>query len=287
VSEVVFFLSTGRCGTQWLTSALQTVYGDIAEVAHEPVGPHYRPKIFLRAPHRLHELRSIPAVAHHLAAIVERSQSKSYIELGWPSFSAIPLLKDLFGQRLRLVHLVRHPVPTALSLVTHNFYQPAVRNDAYVRYAQLEPFDSGVLLKEYQESWSKMSVFEKCLFQWVEINLYAEEIRELFRNIPFLRIKMEDMLAPDSGALRELLEFMKLPFRPQILDFQKRRVDSFNWQTNTSLDWREVYKHVHVLTLAERYGYDLEDVDSDRMWRRYRRSLWARLRGLANSRLRR
>lgn len=44
----VFFLCTGRCGTQWFADNLEKLYQDNAVVTHEPLGPHYNPKKFYR-----------------------------------------------------------------------------------------------------------------------------------------------------------------------------------------------------------------------------------------------
>ena len=35
--RATFFLSTGRCGTQWLAASLAEHYGDMATVDHEPM----------------------------------------------------------------------------------------------------------------------------------------------------------------------------------------------------------------------------------------------------------
>src|SRR5690349_283924 len=44
---IVAFLSTGRCGTQWLASGFATYHPDL-EVEHEPIGVLYKPRRYFR-----------------------------------------------------------------------------------------------------------------------------------------------------------------------------------------------------------------------------------------------
>jgi hypothetical protein len=146
----LYVISTGRCGTQWLASGLGQIYADRAVVEHEPLGPDYRPKETLRSPERLAELAARPPLAEHLARIDRVLREKPFIECGWPAFAAVPLFIERYGRHLRLVHLVRHPVPTALSYLTHKFHRPAEKEDEFVKLTQLEPFDAGIVHRQHQ-----------------------------------------------------------------------------------------------------------------------------------------
>src|SRR5436853_619822 len=114
---VVFFLSSGRCGTQWLAHGLRTLYSDI-DVEHEPIGPLYKPRLYFRRYDDPEATLAVPEVARHVERI-ERSL-RSYVETGWPSFPVLPLLARRLGSRLRVVPLTRHPVPGALSPLSHH-----------------------------------------------------------------------------------------------------------------------------------------------------------------------
>jgi len=67
----IFFLSTGRCGTQWLQKTLAAAYPDTAVATHEPVRGAYEPKLYLRAYDKLDELLSSEEVSKHLSYIRE------------------------------------------------------------------------------------------------------------------------------------------------------------------------------------------------------------------------
>src|ERR671932_50974 len=114
---VVFFLSAGRCGTQWLAETLRRRYRD--------------PEAILE----------VAEVARHLERI---AAAPRHVETGWPAFPALPLLAKRFAGRLRIVHLTRHPVPSAMSHAVHSSCAGSGRDDEYTRLATLAPTDRNV-----------------------------------------------------------------------------------------------------------------------------------------------
>jgi hypothetical protein len=279
MKSVVFFISTGRCGTQWLTNVLDKAYPELAVVTHEPLGSRYCPKHFLRAYDRMAELQEIEVVKKHLEWIEGLSDDLIYVELGWPCFAAIPLLCEYFQGKIKLVHLVRHPVNTSLSLVTHNFYQPEIRNNEYIKLAQLDPFDAGVIQKSYAEKWNAMTPYEKCLFQWTEINLYALELRNRFKEVPFLQLKMEELITPSSGAMELLADFLALPFQKTLIESIETRFDNhYNLKTHLNFDWHQIFNHPDTVTLAQELGYNFEGINQENLAKRYQAPIWLKIR---------
>ena len=76
-----FFLSTGRCGTQWLAGSLDETYSDIAHVEHEPFQDANLPRQMLGTNNPLKTDRP-DLLFDHLAKIKEVLQTKDYIECG-------------------------------------------------------------------------------------------------------------------------------------------------------------------------------------------------------------
>src|SRR3954451_5339589 len=203
--SVVVFLSTGRCGTQWLADALSNLYPDRIAVEHEPLGPLYRPRSFFRSYAQPRRILEVPEVAAHVERI---ERERRYVETGWPVFAVLPLLAERFGERLRVVHLTRHPVPAALSHLAHSSYAGSPRDDAYTRLATLAPSDPNVFHPEYSERWHDLSAYEKCLFWWTEVSLFGLEFPERVPAVPFMRARSEDLLGGDRAALERLIDFM-------------------------------------------------------------------------------
>ena len=94
----VVVLSTGRCGTQWLTKTLADLHGGDLRVEHEPIGPLYAPRRFFRSYADPEAILSVPEVRAHVDSIVA-TDSLLYIETGWPLFAALPLFVATFGAR--------------------------------------------------------------------------------------------------------------------------------------------------------------------------------------------
>src|SRR5690242_8409202 len=105
-TTATFFVSPGRCGTQWLANVLSRAYGDLAEIRHEPLGYRYCPRVLLRSAHGLRGHPYHSDVRDHLAFVRKVLSDRDYIETGWPSFAAIPLLRQEFGARIRVVQIV-------------------------------------------------------------------------------------------------------------------------------------------------------------------------------------
>ena len=265
--SVLIVLSTGRCGTQWLAASLEERYPGLLEVEHEPLGPLYRPRRFFRRYSDPEAILEVPEVRRH----VERIEGAGrYVETGWPAFAALPLLADRLADRLRVVHLTRHPVPTALSHLAHNSYAGSPRDDAYTRMATLAPTDPNVFQPEYAERWDLLSPYEKCLFWWTEVNLFGLEFEKRFDgHIPFIRLKSEDLLGGDARTLGAFREFMDLPWDDGWIEQTGRLVDRWHHHTDQEVDPLEVHRHPRTVETAGALGYDVSQLDLAALEARY------------------
>ena len=262
-NTAIFFLSTGRCGTQWLQQALAATYPGEAVVTHEPARRAYDAKSYLRAYDRLDELLSSEEVSKHLAFVEETLKSRTYVETGWQCYPALPLIADRVG-RMRVVHLVRHPVHVALSLATHKVYE----RDDWISRAALSPFDPGVVQQELAGDWARMGMYEKCLFWWTEINLYGLELRERLTGVEFAVFRYEDLFGPDEQPLIELTRFLGLAYAPSLAELRSNTVDRYHWKS-PAVDWTHVLKYPRTLALAKQFGYDLAELSAPQIEARY------------------
>jgi hypothetical protein len=263
---IVAFLSTGRCGTQWLTAGLRALHPDVA-AEHEPIGPLYKPRRYFRRYHDPETMLAVPDVARHVERLAR--EPRPYVETGWPLFPALPLFAERFPDRLRIVHLTRHPVPSALSHLAHNSYAGSPRDDAYTRWATLGPSDPGVFQTEAAGRWAELTPYEKCLFWWTEVHLYGLEAPRRLSRIPFLRVRSEDLLGGTRSTLERLLDFMDLPWRDGWLEHAQRVVDRWRHHTDAKVDPLQVLSHPVTVDAASRLGYDAAEVDRDALASRY------------------
>jgi hypothetical protein len=265
-SPVVMFLSTGRCGTQWLTATLRELHPEVRS-EHEPIGPLYAPRRHFRRYLEPQRVLDEPAVADHLAGVL--AERCPYVETGWPLFPSLPHLATAIPERLRVVHLTRHPVPTALSHLAHNSYAGSPRNDAFTRLATLGPGDPRVFQRRYAGRWKALTPYEKCLFWWTEVNLFGLEFARRFPDIPLLRIRSEALLSPTSELLPRMLEFAGIAFDERWEEAVGRPVDRWRHRTEHDVEPALVRDHPGTVETAARLGYTALEFDREALRARY------------------
>lgn len=263
MNKALFVLSTGRCGTQWLAGMLAASWGERAEVTHEPLHSEYAPRAMLGAgdPAHLAPERAEP-VLEHVTTIEATLATRHYIECGHPLWSTLPYLLQRFGGRARVVHLVRHPVPTALSWVTHSAYTPPLAPHVAEKVL-LSPFDNGVHFTSYQERWPLLTPYEKALFYWAEVNAFGLRL-EQSAGVPWLRVRFEDLQRGD--ALPHLIDFAGAAVPPAA---PAGGVDAYHYATCFWSSPRLIERHPEVLRVATALGYDPLAFDEAELRRRY------------------
>ncbi len=265
MNRAIFFLSTGRCGTQWLARHLSAIYDDLAVVAHEPLHDAYRSRELLARPD-LAGAASAGAIRAHASQIDDNLTARHYIECGWPCWGALPFLAGRFAGRMAIVHLTRHPVPSACSWVTHGMYRPPMIPGLHPEKVPVTPFDDGILFPEYREHWNSLDPFQRSLYFWNEVHGFGLKL-EAGLDVPWLRVRYEELLS--RAGLTRLLDFLGLPPREALFDAVARAEDRFRYLTDIWWDPASA-QHLPALTkTAAAFDYDLSDVDDAQLRRRY------------------
>jgi hypothetical protein len=263
---IVAFLSTGRCGTQWLASGFEANHPEL-EVEHEPIQALYKPRRYFRRYDDPEAMLTEPEIRDHLARV--SATSRPYVETGWPMFAALPLFAKRYPERLRVVHVTRHPVPCAISHLSHQSYAGSWRRSPITRWGTLGPKDRNVFHPEYANRWDELSPYEKCLFFWTELNLYGLEFPKRLPNVPFLRLKSEDLLAGDRESVEQMLRFLDLPWSDGWLEHAGHSVDKWHFHTDEEVDPGRVLRHPATVQVADEFGYDLTQFNEDALQARY------------------
>lgn len=260
------FLTTGRCGTQWLTATLAELYAHM-RVEHEPIGPLYAPRRHFRRWEDPERILEEPAVAVHMQRIL--SEETDYVETGWPLFPVLPYLARKAPERLRVVHLTRHPVPTSLSHLAHSSYAGSARDDPFTRLATLAPTDGRVFQPGYSVNWGTLTPYEKCLYWWTEVNLFGLEFAEHVPHVPLLRVPAEPLLAGAPDVRDRLLSFLGLPDHPGWITAGKRVIDRWQHHTDQPVEPELVARHQRTVETAAALGYDALRFDGQALRNRY------------------
>jgi hypothetical protein len=213
LTTATFVLSTGRCGTQLLARVMQRRFPE-ARVEHEP----------------LHEQYGDPSA--HFDSIEETLQTRDYIETGFPWFRAADLVRARFAGRLRIIHLVRHPIPVALSWLTQRAYCPPLL--PHLREKVLIPPGP-----DYAACWPELTPYEKCLYYWLRVNTLGRDLADE-------RLTFEEVLREADGVVDEHRYLLAEWYDPGL-----------------------IARHPAVVDLARELGYDALDYDEEALRRRY------------------
>lgn len=260
-----FFFSMGRCGTQWLADRLAKVAGPEATVTHEGWQDHglTRRVLGVNQPKKIKGGERLIAHAEQIESALETGP---YFETGFPIWSSLPwFLKRLEG-RVRLVHLVRHPVDTALSWLSHGAWQEPLFTHLPPGRVLLEATDEGVMHTDYRHRWDSMAPFEKALFYWLEVNSAALRL-ENEAKVDWLRLPFETLFSPSGSD--QLRTFLNLPSRLLENPERSKRVDQWSMLIMNPVDWRAIGAHPEILALCNILGYDPMAVDVEKMRARF------------------
>lgn len=267
MTTATFFLSTGRCGTQWLAANLQAACGETAVVEHEPLHDRYYPRLML-ASNDPEQTGNAAEILAHCKKIEEILKQKSYVECGWPAWGVVPYLLRRFAGRIKIVHLVRHPVPVACSWVSHRaFCPPLIPGMPYFKEKILaSPFDEGTAFPQYRAIWEDMNPFEKSLFFWGEVNALGLRLEET-GGVPWMRMRFEDLFK--GVALQELMGFIGLAEQGGVAMELENAKDEFRYLCDSWWHPQDIQKYPEIVEVATRLGYDPQDFDEEKLRKRY------------------
>lgn len=253
-----FVLSTGRCGTQWLATALAAAAGGRARVEHEPLHNDYAPRrmLGLHEPAKL-DARRAGKVLAHVAGIERELAARDYVETGHPCWSSLPWLAARFAGRVRVVHLVRHPVPTACSWVSHGAFVPPLLPHLPAKEF-ISPLDAGVSFPEYGAGWAELAPVEKCLVYWAEVNAFGLRLEQA-GGMPWLRVRYEELFDARSDTLARLVAFLGWPAETLARIDRGEQVDRHRFALTQWPEPERIARHPPVIALAESLGYRAEE----------------------------
>lgn len=244
-----FVLSTGRCGTRWLTELLRlSQYADVNHADYPELIRHSRlayeqyeqmPRVFCEIIRATRDELVVDAYRHH----------QVYVETNNRITFFARAIKTVYPQA-RFIHLVRHPGDFVRSGMNRGWYRG-------------HPHDIGRIVRtEEQKAWEAMSYPAKIAWLWNETNQFVESF---LREIPaqdYVQIKSEDMF-DDLNTVVDLIDFLGITdLSPAVVScMMKRRINTQrDWSLPPYCTWSEeereqVRRHA---TLATRYGYCLD-----------------------------
>ncbi|MBX3736125.1 MAG: hypothetical protein KF715_05510 [Candidatus Didemnitutus sp.] len=204
-------------------------------------------------------------VEAHLENIERTLEHSDYFEAGFPCWSSVPYLLRRFAGRVRVVHLLRHPVATAYSWWSHGAYQPQLL-PRLPQKILLHPGDAGVAFPEYAQRWAHLHPVECSLYYWTEVNAFARSL-EKTAGVPWLRLDHSDLFS--EAGLRRLCAFLGAEYSPRLRANAGRVIDEHHFFVSSWIEPDFVSHHPTTVDLARQLGYDALAVDAAALRRRF------------------
>lgn len=246
----VFVLSTGRCGTEYLTKIF--ALNEQIDVFHSP-----HPELLLVSKFAYENYNSQQEVTKHIfeSARIELMlesylRSKIFVETNNKITFFAYAINELYPKS-KFIHLVRHPGDFVRSGIRRKWYNKSTLHDL----GRITPSDDKI-------EFSKFNDIQKISWLWNETNLFIEEFKEkLNDSARCLTIKAEDLFG-NISIIDSIFEFVgaeKMAGRK----FYSTINEKVNVQENVAfpkyIDWGEEKKGFlkEICTLADKYNYRL------------------------------
>ncbi len=246
----VFVLSTGRCGTEYLTKVLEL--SEQTEVYHSP-----HPELILASKFAYenyiykHEiLQQIVESARIELILNSYLRNKVFVETNNKITFFAFALAELFPKS-KFIHLIRNPSNFVVSGLNRNWYK------------ELSNHDLGrIVPKDNKLEFGKLNDIQKISWLWNETNLFIEDFKLNLNNPSrVITIKAENLFGKIE-TINSIYEFIgcEYPNEGNIKSVLLKKVNAQkNLQTLKYEDWNKADKEFlkNNCTLAENYGYRL------------------------------
>jgi hypothetical protein len=242
-----FVLSTGRCGTSFLTEILRR---------SARLSVHHAPKPELQYLSSLVH-RIVPVAASlDLAVLAARFElfvnayrsGEIYVETNNRITFFAPALARLLPNA-RFIHLVRNPADFVRSGMRRGYYA-----NGTIQYQRLIPHGNA--------EWCSYSQLEKITWEWNEINAFIEKFKASMPDDRVLTVRSEDLFR-DFETLKSVLEFVGVAGDKRIAGAAaKRALKPINQQKSGSFPkyshWSGADKAAlrRLALLGPKYGYE-------------------------------
>lgn len=243
-----FVLSTGRCGTAFLTELLS--HSPSLSVHHAPKPElEYLSSLVHRDPPTPEALDMAVLAARFELFVSTYRAGGTYVETNNRISFFAPALARLLPNA-RFVHLVRHPADFVRSGMRRGYYA-----DGVVQHQRLVP--------AADTAWSSLTQLEKIAWEWSEINGFIETFKTSIPAGRVLTVRSEAMFA-DPESLCSVLQFVGAGDEKEVSEaIRGKRLKPVNQQTRGTfpkyVDWSLADKAAlrRLAPLAWTYGYEL------------------------------
>jgi hypothetical protein len=184
-----FVLSTGRCGTLWLTKLLRlSKYTYVNHSDYPDLVRHSR-LAYEKYDQNPEAFQEIIRATRDDFLIRAYEYNQSYIETNNRITFFAYAIKRVYP-KAKFIHLIRHPGDFVRSGLNRGWYRETQRHDL------------GRIKMEDPEVWNELSRTEKIGWLWNETNAYIVDFLSSIPQTDFVQVRSEDMFSDQQSVLR-------------------------------------------------------------------------------------
>jgi len=241
--EVVLTLSTGRCGTLYLTKLIKKNVKNI-DIYHKP-----KPEYFNLSNQMFHErfkskkLGDIYLYSRFDLLKESYLLKNQFIETSCKTTFMAYGVESLF-RKSKFIHIIRNPYDFCESAISRNYY-----NSHYANQSRIFPSPDKL------STWANLSLVEKNMWNWVETNLYIEEFKSKSLS-PIITVRSEDLFKSEQSQ-RELLDFISVS-KSYVNIKGGRKIENKGKVSLTNVSMKDIQDPKlkdSLIYLCNKYGY--------------------------------
>jgi len=243
----VFVLSTGRCGTKFLSELLSNFNNIEAYHAVEPTMELFCNDVYYFNNKENREfLEFIFKSIRYKVILATYIKNKIYFESNHALTFFAYAINNCFNNA-KFIHIIRDP-------------ETFVRS-AYIRnwYTNSSIWDAGRLEMENKKNWDKLDRTEKYFWLWNSTNQFIEEFKKNKKDVQVYTIKFEELFS-DIDKLVKLVEFVGVKnininflkkFMGKKINSNKKKLSEHQFSCNNV----EHKKIKNITNLTKKYNY--------------------------------
>jgi len=236
----VFFLSTGRCGTKWISNLLSNDKN--VKVEHSPIPNFAAQSRFI---YELYKSKNFKLNSFEEKTVEEiflsgreqflrysvKSEKRYFETNNYITFFAPEIAKLIPNSKF--VHIYRHPGEFVRSGIRRNYYNSSAKDEI----KRIVPITG-----DEKEKWEKFSEIEKISWLWNETNLFIENFRSSVQKNRIHTFNFNDL---SNENVEKLLQFLNVEINTKSLN--KSLTTKENVQTSGNYkfykDWNDKQKN--------------------------------------------
>lgn len=239
-----FVLSTGRCGTMYLTKLLEQAKAEL-DIYHKPT-----PEFFNLNNELYHSAADIDCLSRvfkyaRFDAFKEAYQlGHHYIETSCKTTFFAPAIDKLMPQ-CRFLHIVRHPEEFVRSAMARGYY-----NSNYANQSRIFPRDIN--------TWESYNLVEKNYWNWLATNQFIENFKQNTSKDTFT-LKAEDMFSNDE-VRESSIDFLSFGVARPKLGENIGKVNVGATKSKLQLKIVNEELRTKIIEMARFYGYSTGNI---------------------------